>query len=162
MGFFEGFKKMIQGKPVFEVTEDYKQTEKEWSDHQDTELTYRIEPKTIPEIVINEFHCHVNGNNMECEFVLQNKSAEIIEIRKIILFGIHTDINDHLPANYERSFIVYRGPKLMDTYKHECRIEYKNYVGDYFASIHNIDFQKESDGTYIIARVKFIPPVRDI
>lgn len=165
MGFFEGLKKMVQGKPVFEVSEDYKKDEQEWSDEHIAEPVAPAAytgPKIIPQVIINEYHTNTNGQNMTCQFVIHNKSEQYIHVEKVLMLGSHKDIDDHLRAGEERSFIVYSGSRPLNTHYDELRIQYKNEQGDYFESVHHVEFQKQSDGTYIISRVRFISPVRDI
>lgn len=164
MGFFDAFKKLVMGKPVFEVSKEYNDTEKEWSDELVAEpvIAQQQGLKVIPEVIINEYHTRMNGSNMTCQFVIHNKSEQYILVEKVLMLGQHKDIDDHLRAGEERSFVVYSGARPTNNHYDELKVQYKNESGDYFMTVHHLEFQKQADGTYIINRIKFVPPVRDI
>lgn len=157
--FFESLKRMAEGKPVFTESEETGQPQPvQASTNQKTSG-----PKIIPQVVVQYTNCHINGADMECQCVIKNNSQVTIELDKIKLLGMTHELDSLLHPGEEREYQVYSGHRPQDTYNTECQLTYKDpRTGDYFCTVHYVEFQLQSDKTYSIKNLKFIPPVRDV
>lgn len=165
--FFESLSRLIKGKPVF-TEEDQK-----WDDEPKpapeapapasaTTPDVAAGPKIVPVVFVESIECRTNGANMDCDAVIHNNSQVRIELDKIRLLGTSRELDNFLNPGGEREFRIYSGPRPQNTYSTTAELLYKDPSGDYFSATHQIEFEKESDSTYTIRRMRFIPPVRDV
>ncbi len=178
MGLFEGMKRMIQGKPVFDVNDDNdwgrddddtknqnQRAEKAADNYNPSAVTAAAQhtgPKVLPRVEIEKINCNLNGDRMDCYFAIQNNSTVRVEVDKITILGTTRELDNFLNPGEEREFLVFSGKRPANNYANKCELYYKDPTGDYFMSQHSIDFEREHDGTYYIYRVTFNPPVRDV
>lgn len=172
--FFEGFRRLLTGQPVFRQGEDvdgveYKeerQPEAKVDPDQQPPVAEAVEqqgPKLIPEVTIQRVECRNNGANMEVDVYIKNTSTTNVMLDKIMLFGDSRALNYMLNPGEEREFPVYNGPRLNNRNYTNCELQYRDEAtGDYFSSVHNVEFEQESDNTYVVRRIRFVPPVKDI
>ncbi len=167
--FFEGLKRMAQGKPVF-TNEDqndapvYRKEEEQPDDQQQPAVVQErtAGPKIIPEAIIERIECRIDGSQMTCDFTIKNISKVMVELDKIRLLGTMKELDRQLQPGETREFPVYSGTVMRNNYETRLELHYKDQNGDYFCAIHNIEFEKQPDNTYIVHRVRFVPPVRDV
>lgn len=171
MGFFEGLKRMVQGKPVFEVPQDVEKDK--WEDEAPADLETRdntpqgapqapVGPKVLPVVEIESCDSHMHGSNMEVYADIQNNFNETIELDKIRLLGTMTEIDNLLKPGEQRQHRVYSGPRPTNTSSNYAELTYKNPSGDYFTAVHYIEYKLESDKTYTIKNFKLQHPIRDV
>lgn len=176
--FLERLRRVMSGEPVFrpgEDTDDPQQVQ----DKDDWDLPPQAHtpvaqtnpapaprtdgPKVIPLVTVERVECHMSGSNMEVTVHIKNHAAGDILIDKIILMGQSRELDRELQPGEQYEFVnVYNGPRPNHHNYTHSEIHYRDEHGDYFSAIHNVEFDQESDGTYIIRRLRFIPPVKDI
>lgn len=172
--FFEGFKRLLSGQPVFRQGEDVdgvvykedKQTEEAVAQEQPTTTVNAVEqpgPKVIPVVTVTRVEYRLNGTNMDVSAHIKNTSATEVMVDKIMILGTSHGLNHVLSPGEEREFPIYNGPRPDNRNYTHCELQYRDQAtGDYFSAIHNVEFEQEGDKTYIIRRIRFIPPVKDI
>lgn len=154
MGFFKTFSNILQGKPVFPVQNQPGQPPQ-------TAPTAGG-PKVIPQAYIERVECRVNGTQLDCDAIIQNYSNERIELEKVEILGKTLYLNTFVDPGQEYELQLFDDARPQNTYKNQCNVYYKNAAGDYFCSVHNIEFKQLPDRTYTINYIKFLPPVRDV
>lgn len=177
MGFWDVTKRIIQGKPAFEASQD----PDDWSDNDEptvdfaedrqakkeqvleTSLIDENGNKHIPPATIHRVRTLVNGNNAEVWMILKNESDRTVFLDKVTLLGVKFELDYPLKPGGEREFRVYRGALLThDNYK-TAELYYKDEAsGDYFRADHLLEYSYESDGTYELVDTKLITPIRDV
>jgi len=174
MSFFDAIKRLATGQPVFSA-ESENESKPEAAD-QDTPKPAASEPsqqqsgtprdeqgeKILPVVTVKRVECRLDGDRMQCWGVLQNQSLYKMELDKITLLGSRLELDNYLQPNEEREYLLYSGDRPTDENNHDCDLVYINESGDYFNAEHYVHFTLQSDGTYIINRLEFSPPVRDI
>lgn len=161
--FFDGLKKMAQGKPVFDGDESASQqsTAASSASEPDTQ-TPTSQPKILPQIIIERFKYSESGDRIDYFFTFQNSSTVAVELDKILIFDTHREINNYLRPGEKREYKTYSGSRHTIAPNTQCELTFKDPSGDYFKTVHYIESQKDGDGIYRIKHVKFIPPVRDV
>lgn len=167
--FFEGLKRLVTGEPVFKPGEDvdgveYKADQKAAvaeSAGAGAEDSYGT--KVIPEVVIRKVENRNSGDNMEVTIEVINNSTTDVLIDKVLLLGTTYNLNHVLRPGEAREFIVFNGPRPNHRNYTDCELQYRDEAtGDYFSSSHFVEYEQEADDTYIINRIRFVPPVKDI
>ena len=122
------------------------------------------DPKVLPPAYIERIECRTQGDDMEVEVTIQNYSQEELYLDKIELLGKTLYLNGkELSPGEEEEEVVYEGHRPRNNYAHDCMLYYKNAAGDYFASMHNIEYEaQQPDGTYTIRYITWQSPIRDI
>jgi hypothetical protein len=188
--FFQGLKRLVLGEPVFtqadmaqknnqlpaqpqpmptQVTSGlFTPTQPPQGQQQEAPMGQGGAPigpdgsKVMPVVLVNEVKCHWDGRSMECYGVMQNMSAEPVELDKIMLLGVTHNLDHFLNAGEEHELLLYSGQRPTNTSQTNCKLQYKNHGGDYFEADYYIEYDILADGTCDIKRLRFIPPVRDI
>lgn len=159
MSFFDFVKKMAQGKPIFEAQAD---AQNEHHDATDQSRPKRPIPKSIPVVVMEHVSCYERGPDMECWGFIRNNSNDAAFLDKVRILGAMRDIAYRLEPGEQREFQLYFGYRPRNTNHQVAELYFRNDQGDYFASVHDLDFQQLPDRSYMISRVRYLPPVRDI
>ena len=176
--FLERLRRLVNGEPIFrpgEDTEDpqYSHDKDDWDTPPQAHtppqqpaqaLVPRVDgPKIIPLVTVEEAECHPSGQNMEVTLHIRNHAAGNIFLDKVLLFGRTRELDFDLgPGKREEFTNVYYGPRPTNRNYTHAEVQYRDEHGDYFSAIHNVEFDQESDGTYVIRKLRFIPPVKDI
>jgi hypothetical protein len=119
-------------------------------------------PKVLPLVAVQRIEPHINGEHVEYYFALENHSEERVELDKIRILNVQRELDNFLNPREEKEFLVYSGPRPRNSAYNQAEIFYKNAHGDYFKSTHFVEFDHQPDNSYTIARVRFMPPVRDV
>ncbi|MEO5499738.1 MAG: hypothetical protein ABIR46_04525 [Candidatus Saccharimonadales bacterium] len=177
MGIWDITKRIIQGKPGFEVPPDHD----DWSDNDEpttdfaedrqakkaessqANLVDRNGNKRIPIATIHRVRSITSGANLEIWMILKNESDRNLFLDKITLLGTKFELDYPLKPRGEREFRAYRGALLThDNYK-TAELYYRDEVsGDYFRADHLLEYSYEPDGTYELVDTKIITPIRDV
>lgn len=153
MGFFKAIKNIALGKPVFEVAPQKPGAQPQQSLGQSVQTG----PKVIPQLYIERVSCQISGGDMEVDVVIQNYSKQELYLDKISMLGQTPSLNNKLISPGEEDDITaYHGDRPEDTNKSECLISYKNKEGDYFCSVHTIEFGKLPDNSYMVKNIRFV------
>lgn len=180
MGFWDIAKRMIQGKPVFEVPADYQKQQDDWGDvpqddpspvneSQQGERVHRNQRvdahgyKVVPEVEIIRVEPRQSGEFIEVWVTIRNQSQYPVFLDKSYIFGVKQELDYPLPAGGQREFSVYRGKQLThDSYKY-AELYYRDEgSGDYFCAAHMIHYEHGSDGIYDIVDMKLVRPIKDV
>jgi hypothetical protein len=149
MGFFNAFKNIVVGKPLFEVPPPNAPGEPQAA-------TTPGGPKVIPAAYIEQVQCRQNGQEMECEATIQNHAQKELVLDKVEIFGKTLYLNSQrLSPGEEHEINLFDGPRPNNTANSQVNLYYKDESGDYFCSIHNIEFVQQPDSTYAINYIKF-------
>ncbi len=158
MGFFNAFKNIVLGKPVFTVEQ-----QKQAAEHAEHSAPASGQPKELPPAYIERVQCRQNGHELRCEAVVQNYSQHELLLDKAEIFGRVVYLNGtRLSPGEEHEIELFEGPVLQNTNQRQCSLYYKNEAGDYFCSVHNIEYAPLPGGGYTINYIRFQSPVRDV
>ena len=175
--FFEGLKRMISGKPVFQPGEGvdgvtHKSEEVAAAQHpvNEPQVAPAVEspgstgPKIIPEVIIQRVEYRNNGSNMDVSVDIKNLSQRVVMVDKIMILGSPRQIGYVLNPGEMREMPVFSGPRPTHRNYTDCELQYRDQeTGDYFSAQHLVEYDaQEADGTYTIRNIRFIPPIKDI
>jgi hypothetical protein len=153
MGFFKTFGNILQGKPVFETPKQPEQIQSS---------PVAGGPKVVPQAYIERVECRENGRELDCDAIIQNYSNERLELDKVEILGKTQYLNTFIDPGQEYELQLFDDTRPNNTNQNQCNIYYKNAAGDYFCSVHTIEFKQLPDNTYSINYIKFQSPVRDV
>lgn len=166
MGFLNGLGRMLQGKPVFEDPNQVTQAHDSQaisSQAGDRTPTDSHGNKIIPEIRIAHCRSRINGSSMTTTAWLTNTSSVEIELDKIIVAGVRTELDRRLTAGSGHEVIVYRGPIMMNDHNQRADLQYKTVPGgDYFLARFDIEYDRQPSGTYMLEDFQPQSTIRDI
>lgn len=168
--FFESLLRMFKGEPVFNPNDGKEPlSQGKPPEHlveqsqQQAEQTATKGPKLLPQVMIERWQVVEEGGGLHAEFLIKNYSKVPVVLQRIELLGTRDELGRQLDPGeeYEYVFEMHQRPK--DQSVRECRVYFKGeYEGDYFCSVHNVEFEKLPDNTYNILRFRFVPPIRDV
>lgn len=160
MGFFKALGKMIQGKPVFEVSGDAKDnfaTDKRVVSSQPPPAVVlppdpvEEKPTVIPTFALQHCQTHINGDDIDVTVWATNTSDVDIEIDKCVILDTKTEIDRRLSPGQAHEITLYRGPIPTTNLAHKANIFYKSIrANEYFRVDFSVEYNHESDGTYTV------------
>ncbi len=168
--FFEGLKRLLVGQPVFKEGEGVDGVEHK-ADARDAALEQppvvdavgRPGPKVIPEVIIERIEYRNDGDDMDVDAEIKNQSDRDVFVDQITILGQTRQIDRVLRPGEQREIPVYSGRRPNHRNYSNCDLKYRDETtGDYFSSGHFVEFEQEQDKTYVVKRIRFVPPVRDI
>lgn len=173
MSFLDAIKKLVTGQPVFTTKSDGQYDQDLAQPVQQEQTEAAVEPafgtprdqrgeKILPVVAVKRVDCRLRDAGMECWGVLQNQAPYKMELDKISLLGVRLELDNFLEPNEEREYLLYSGARPTSEADHNCQLQYLNESGDYFSAEHYVHLAVQPDGTYVINRLEFVPPVRDI
>ncbi len=158
MGFFNAFKNIVLGKPVFEAPPQKLGAQSNQLSGQPA----RPGPKVIPQLYIERVSCKISGGDMEVDVVVQNYSKQELFLDKIVMLGTPDFLNSkRISPGEEDSLTAYHGDRPEHTNDSQCQVFYKNEEGDYFCSEHTIEYGKLPDNSYMVKNIRFAM-IRDV
>ena len=178
MSFWDVTKRMIQGKPAFEMpksdnnddwdddapTTDFAEDREAKRTEKTDQTLYDADGnKHIPTAGVVHTKYTLSGSNTEVWATIHNHSDRSVTLDKFMLLGQRTDIGYELAAGLERDFRVYHGPSMThDNYK-KAELYYKDtQTGDYFKADHLIGYKYEADKTYNVDELELLTPINDV
>lgn len=178
MGFWEVTKRMLQGKPAFEVpksddnenwdddapTTDFAEDREAKRAKQTNQSLYDANGnKHIPIVGVSHTKYTLSGPNTEVWATIHNHSERSVMLDKIILLGQRTELDHELGPGREREFRVYHGQRMVhDNYK-KAELYYKDTLtGDYFRADHLVGYKYETDKTYSVDELELLTPINDV
>jgi len=165
MGFFNAIKNIALGKPVFTNPPAPNGQQPMPAGGTAPAAPQQTGPKVLPPVYIERIEVReVGSDDMQINIIVQNYSHEEVYLDKIELLGKTEFLNGaELSPGEEEEETVYEGDRPRGTSNGPCTLYYKNAAGDYFASVHNIEYEAQApDGTYLIRYIKWQSPIRDI
>ncbi len=183
-GFFEGLKRMAQGKPVFDSNDagagwndkngnahDVAQPEAGQPAPQQqagqapqgrANGVVKGQASTFPVVVVKRTRTQVSGNNQAVYCSVVNHSNGPVEVEEIHLAGSSKRLGGYLRAGEEREWLCFSGPRSQSENNKEASLNYKDETGDYFQSIYDVEYEYGSDKLYSVEELHYRAPIRDI
>lgn len=152
--FFKLMKRLATGEKAFQA-----------QDNTNTMKPRSKEPqsaKSIPQVNIVREDCRINGGHMSCHAHVMNDSQQAVYLDDIHLLGAKRELQTQLDPGERREFLVYDGSTVKGSYINDCYLLFRDETGDYFQSIHDVDCEEQTDGSQLIKRIRFLPPVKDV
>lgn len=166
MGFFDGLRRMIQGKPIF-TDESKAETRDDFNDddpwgQDDVPADEQVVPKKslliddkgrkiIPEIRLEHCRSYVNGPTMMVVAWATNTGKVEVELDKVELLGVKYELDRFLKPGQAHELTLYKGPVPVNESYHEAILYYKIVEnGDYFAAHFMIGYNLVSNGVYTV------------
>jgi hypothetical protein len=163
MGFLDGLRKMIQGKPVFE---DPNMPQPEQSvqarDQFDTSVPTPTNPlptdvqtpqqtKVIPTFDLKHCETHIDGNMVTVTIWATNTSTVDIEIDKCVILDTKTEVDRRLSPGQAHEIILYKGPIPKTDHAHKANIFYKSIrENEYFRVDFMVEYDRQPDGSFVV------------
>ena len=119
-------------------------------------------PKEFPEVTINRFHVQEHEHGLECELHIHNHSHGQIHLTRLEILGMVDRLSYFLAPGAMREVVVHLPTRPTNTAMNQCKLFYEDETGDYFSSVHMVQFVQLPDKTYTIHRINFLPPIRDV
>jgi hypothetical protein len=158
MGMWDFVKKMATGKPIFEEPPREQASDRAGWVEESSQPAESPSPfldehgrKIVPEVRVERCKSHLNGAHMEVTAWLTNVSSFEIELDKMIVRGMRTELDRRLRPNEGHEVTVYKGQQPMDDHDHKAQLYYKIVEnGDYFCADFMIEYNRESSGMFTI------------
>ncbi len=179
MGFFEGMKRMVMGKPVFQASDTTPPTSDQTNHfgEDDKPLLDPQQPqnpgqtpvddggqKIIPEFGIERLDCNVSGDNLEVWVTFHNTAPVPIFLDKIHSFGQSIELDFELGPGATRQSKIYKGKVLKTNAYAYADIQYRSVTsGDYYMARYFTEYDFETnDKTYLPRSFKLQHPIKDV
>lgn len=178
MGFWDVTKRMIQGKPAFEVpkgdqnddwdddapTTDYAEDrEAKRAEKTDKSLYDDEGNKLVPVVGVVHTKYTLSGSQGEVWVTVHNHSERSVMLDKMMLLGQRTELGYELQPGSQRDFKVYYGPRMTHDHYKKAELYYKDSLsGDYFRADHLVGYHYETDKTYSVEELELLTPINDI
>jgi hypothetical protein len=185
--FFEGLKRVIQGKPVFDPN-DTAQPAKEpdpfaptnplaefdkpetpppaapaqVASSQPTSTIQKNNPSSFPVVSIDRTHISRNGQVIEVYCTIRNNWHDELLLDNLRLLNTSHKLNVLLHPGNTHEVQVYHGAPFAQQPPTQATIDYKTHEGDYFEALFDVHFTFTSDKTYEVTELRLRPPIRDI
>lgn len=160
MGFLDGIRRMIQGKPVFEdpantdpavQNRDQFDTSVASSPLQSARAQPPQQVKVTPTFDLQHCETHIDGNIMTVTIWVTNTSAVDIEIDKCVILDTKTEIDRRLSPGQAHEAVFYKGPVPTTDHAHKANIFYKSIrANEYFRVDFMVEYNRQPDGSYIV------------
>lgn len=162
-GMFEAFKRIAQGKPVYDTNDNPADPDAAPSDPAEPQTTIeKNNASTFPVVEVRHTYSRPNGQILQIYCSIHNAWNEQVDVDSIRLFGEEHKLRFTLGPGQEREVMVYNGPLLMAQRGSEATIDYKTETGDYFEAVHEIHYIYTAEKTYEVTALSLHLPIRDI
>ena len=154
MGFLDGIRKMMQGKPVFETPVEPK--ERISGSDEDINTVPAVDTATpqddvIPTFSIDHLKSNIIGDRTEVYAWVTNTSATEIEIEKCVIVNTKAIIKRRLGPGQGHEVCLYRGPIPTNDQIHKANIFYKAiHENEYYRADFTVEYNHEANGTYTV------------
>lgn len=164
-GFFESLGRMVKGEPVFQPGDDGSRQQESAPAPAAAPVvqpSHRTDGKTVPTVTIVRTECDIDDVYMTISAEVKNQSNEPVYVDKVMILGMKRELDRDMNPGEEHEFLIYQGPRPTGTHQTRAELHYRNKAGDYFASIHFVEFRQLQDGMFVVDEVRFIPPIKDV
>lgn len=163
-GFFESLSRMFKGEPLFQDSDTRSQAARAQQPPSATSMprTNRIDGKIAPLVVISRVESDIDDEYMTLSGEVANHHNEAVFVDKVLILGERRELDREMQPGDEYEFLMYKGKRPENTSQARAELHYRDKNGDYFASIHYVEFKKLQDDMFIVDDIKFLPPVKDI
>lgn len=158
-GFFQSFKRILKGEPVYRADEyDGPMLERPRPESNEPVVTLGAKQasghKLLPRVCIEEIKCEDRGDRMECWGMIRNESEYEVFLDKIHVLGVRRELDTTLRKGERRDFLIFSDRRPRNVFN-KAELQYRDVDGDYFVGQHCIETKKLADGTYSIHRIKY-------
>jgi hypothetical protein len=167
--FYEAIKRIIQGKPVYDATDNPEAPATDAPDAPPAEAAaepqstiQKNDASTFPVVQVTRTESRPNGQTLQIYCTLRNNWQEQVDVDSITLFGNEYKLRISLGPGQEREVVTYNGPLLTSTRGSEAVVIYKTETGDYFEAVHEIHYSYTPEKTYDVTDLSLHLPIRDI
>lgn len=163
MGFWDGLRKMVQGKPVFEDPNAPRTDETVAARDQfdsavatptsppPTEVLAPQQTKVVPTFDLRHCETHVEGDIITVTIWATNTSKVDIEIDKCVILDRKTEIDRRLSPGQAHEITLYKGPIPKTDHAHKANIFYKAIrENEYYRVDFSVEYNHEPNGTYTV------------
>lgn len=164
MGFFDGLRRMMQGKPVFvdpanpmqaPITADQAVTTKQTAPLAPPPVREPQMPpkqeKVIPTFDLRHCRTSVNGDMAQVTIWATNTSTVDIEIDKCVMIDTTTEIDRQLSPGRSHEIVIYRGRTPQTDHAHKANIFYKAIrENEYYRVDFSVEYNRESNGMFTV------------
>ena len=161
--------KMAKGEPIFDAQSPPVTTNSQ-TPQSHGETIPQADPtrhdtghKIHPEIKVSRLTTRRNGSSMQTYVWIQNDAPFAIELRSFRIMGRASSMGYQLAPSRGQEVLIYSGPIAKDESEHDAHAEYRIVQnGDYFQQEFHVEFDRQSDGTFLIEELHPEEHVRDI
>jgi hypothetical protein len=163
MGFLDGLRKMMQGKPVFEdPNRPQPDVTVKAVDQFDTRVPTPTSPaptnvitpqqtKVTPTFDLRHCQTQVDGDQCTVTIWVTNTSPVDIEIDKCVILDAKTEIDRRLSPGQAHEVILYKGRMPKTDHAHKANIFYKAIrENEYYRVDFMVEYNRNSDGSYTV------------
>lgn len=163
MGFLDGLRKMIQGKPVFEdpaapqagervtARDQFDSTVATPTNPPPVQVLTPEQTKVIPTFDLRHCQTHIDGNAITVTIWVTNTSKVDIEIDKCVILNRTTEVDRRLSPGQAHEVTLYRGAAPTTDHAHKANIFYKSVrENEYFRADFTVEYNREQNGMYIV------------
>lgn len=157
---------MVKGEPIYTVTSNRQNDNSSQDSARRTIDPTRHESghKIHPQVRITNLKTSRNGARMETYAFIRNDSPYEIEARGIRLMGQNTPLRVSVPSSgTSRSQVkIYSGNIAHNDAENDAHLDFLiTSNGDYFQQKFDVEFDRQSDNTYLIEELHAEDYVRD-
>lgn len=174
MGFLETMSRLLQGKPAF-IDPAYQQEDAKESEQfnplvahaQDKKVANNLVDasgrKIVPELQLTHMKSHVNGDQMTVTAWVTNPSPHRVRIDDIVVLKQKTVSRRELGPGEAHEATFYHGPVAKNDYEHKAQVFYRLMEnGDCFRADYMVEYNRQSDGTYLVEDLHPERPIHDV
>lgn len=119
--------------------------------------------KIIPNVSFKRFKSYINGSKVTTWAWVTNNSSFEVEVEKLELLGYHNHIRRRFRAGEEREIKIYEGAVIAHDHDHHAHLYFTIHENDdLFVEEYEIEYNRESDGTYTLEEFHKTNQTRDI
>lgn len=167
MGFWRVVGNIIQGKPAFENPENIGVDR---TDVDSDEVVVPVRPgyddkgdKIVPKILVSRCQSQTKADAMEVWAWIKNESAVPVRLEKVVIIGQSRQLGNFLTPGEQEQVMVYSGPRpRIDSYTKADFHYLQLNTNDYFNAEHQVEYDYQPDGTYLISELRPYNYIRDI
>lgn len=161
MGFLDGLGRLITGTPAFQAKDGTSQTE------QPAPASHRFIDergyKIIPKVTLTHTKSNTNGKTMIVTVWATNQSTERIRLDYFVLLGQKRTILEELAPGRGREVKLYDGQSAEDEHTSKAELVFRLLAnGDVFSDTYFVEFDRTSDGVFLVEDFHPDNPTRDI
>lgn len=164
---FDFMTKMIKGEPIFDAQSPIASraagSPSSGTVPQTDPPRHDTGHKIHPEIKVTRLTTRRNGSTMQTYAWIQNDAPFAIELRSFRIMGRTSSMGYQLALGHGQEVQIYNGPIAKDESENDAYVEYRVVQnGDYFQQEFHVEFDRQSDGAFLIEELHPEEHVRDI
>jgi hypothetical protein len=166
MGFFNSLGRLLQGKPVFQDETPKSETPSAQPlsvSSKQSPLVNEYGYKNIPHISLEHVKAHRAGDDMTVTGWVTNHSDRRIRVDHVLVLGQKQIFQRELEPGKGHELTVYKGKCAHNEYEAHAELVFRiSENGDLFKNAYHVEFNRESDGKFVVEEFHEDSPVQDI